>query len=197
MKAPIDIIVDEHNHWEFTPVAPVPLAIPTCSESLPSAATSSPPTTYSSPKSAITPMTRPLNSSPKDSPDQLALPVKPCISTAVPNVNSRGAANGNQSPKQTEPRTGLLNGLSASVSSSTPQASLTTSFLLSKPHSCVASRESRFSLPDETLHCYEKYSDSPLSSPRANATGGEGWTGMCNCRARVVIAHYRKSRRRG
>ena len=156
MKAPIDIIVDEHNHQEFTPVAPVPLAIPTRSESLPSAATSSPPTTYSSPQSAITPMTRPLNSSPKDSPDQLAPPVKPCISTAVPNVNSRGSANGNQSPKQTEPCIGLLNRLSASVSPSAPQVPLTTSFPPPQSHSRVASRESRISLPDEARRYYEK-----------------------------------------
>ena len=176
VKAPIDVIVDEHNHQEFTPVAPAPLVIPTRSESLPSAATSSPPTTYPSPQSAITPTTRPLNISPKTSPDQLAPPVKPSINTAVPNVNSTGSAYDIQSPKQTEPRTGLLNGLSASVSSSTPQASLTTSFLSPQPHNRVASRESRISLPDEARRYYENYSDSPLSSPHANATGGEGWT---------------------
>ena len=176
VKAPTNIIVDEHNHQEFTPVAPVPLEIPTRSESLLSAATSSSPTTYPSPQSAITPMTRPLNISPKTSHDQLAPPVKPSINTAVPNVNSRGSANDNQSPKQAEPCMGLLNRLSASVSPSTPQAPLTTSFLLPQPHSRAASRESRISLPDEARRYYKNYSDSLLSSPDANATGGEGWT---------------------
>ena len=62
------------------------------------------------------------------------------------------------------------------MSPSTPQAPLTTSFLSPQPHSHVASRESRISLPDEARRYYENYSDSPLSSPHANATGGEGWT---------------------
>ena len=54
VKEPIDVIVDEHNHHESTSVASVPLVIPIRSESLPSVATSSPPTTYPSPQSAIT-----------------------------------------------------------------------------------------------------------------------------------------------
>ena len=174
MKAPIDVIVDEHNHQEFTPDAP--LAIPTRSESLLSAATSSSPTTYPSPQSATTPMTGPLDISPKTSPNQLAPLVKPSINTAVPNVNSIGSAYETQSQKWTEPHTGLLSSLSASVSPSTPQAPLTTSFLSPQPPSHVASRESRISLPDEARRYYENYSDSPLSSPHANATGGEGWT---------------------
>ena len=111
MKVPIDVIVSGHNHQEFTPVAPVPLAIPTRSESLPSAATSSPPVIYPLPHSAITPMTRPLIVSPKTSHDQLAPPVKPSIITAVPNVNSACLVYDIQSPKQTKPHTGLLNGL--------------------------------------------------------------------------------------
>ena len=78
------------------------------------------------------------------------------INTAVPNVTSTGSAYEIQSPKQTEPRTGLLNGLNASESSSTPQASLTTSFLSPQPHNRVASRESRISLPDEARRYYEK-----------------------------------------
>ena len=134
VKATIDIIVDEHNHQEFTPVAPVPLAIPTRSESLPSAATSSPPTTYSSPQSAITPMTRLLNSSPKASAGQSAQPVKPSINAAVPNVNSTGSTDDIQSPKQTEPRTGLLDGLSACLSPPTLRAPLTTRFLSPQAH---------------------------------------------------------------
>ena len=56
----------------------------------------------------------------------------------------------------------------------TPQVPLTTSCLSPQPHSRVASRESRISLPDEALCYYENYSDSPLSSPHANATS-EGW----------------------
>ena len=32
VKAPIDVIVDEHNRQESTPVAPAPLVIPTRSE---------------------------------------------------------------------------------------------------------------------------------------------------------------------
>ena len=111
MKVPVDVIVDEHNHQELTSVAPVPLAIPTRPELLPSAIASSPRTTYPSPQSAITPMTRSLNISPKTSHDQLAPPVKPSIITAVPNVNSAGSVYDIQSPKQTKPRTGLLNGL--------------------------------------------------------------------------------------
>ena len=141
VKAPIDVTVDEQNHQEFMPVAPAPFVIPTRSESLPSAATSSPPTTYPSPQSAMTPTMRPLNISPKTSCDQLALPVKSSINTAVPNVNSTGSAYDIQSPKKTKPRTGLLDGLSTSMSSSTPQAPLATSFLSPRTHNRVASKE--------------------------------------------------------
>lgn len=170
-KKPSTVAIVDEPH-SSAPIPPAPLIIPSRSESLPSAATSSPPTTYPSPQSAITPTTRPLHLNPKVSPDHIAPPIRPSISNPVSSMSS---SSNTPLVQHSEPRSFATNGGSnANNKASAPPVALSTSFLA--PHSRVASRESRISLPDEARRYLENYPDSPLSSPHANATGSEEWS---------------------
>lgn len=98
--------------------------------------------------------------------------MRPSVSNPVSSTSS---SSNTPLVQHSEPRAFATNGgLNANNKASAPPVALSTSFLV--PHSRVASRESRISLPDEARRYLENYPDSPLPSPHANVTGSEGWS---------------------